>query len=146
VISKRTGEAEAPERVADTQAKGRKSRDLPFGAEVRAATPEQTKSEDHALMEQVVDLGNRRSAYLRVVGNRGAPGVDDAPVTELRGWLKEHWPSVKAALLEGRYLPQPVRAADIPKPSGGKRTLGVRTVVDRLVQQALQQSPAHRPH
>jgi group II intron reverse transcriptase/maturase len=80
-----------------------------------------------------------RSAYLRVVENKGAPGVDDVPVTELRGWLKEHWPSVKAALLEGRYIPQPVRAVDIPKPSGGKRTLGVPTVVDRLVQQALHQ-------
>jgi len=90
-------------------------------------------------MERVVDLSNMRSAYLRVVGNRGAPGVDDAPVTELRDWLKERWPSVKAALLEGRYIPQPVRAVDIPKPSGGKRTLGVPTVVDRLVQQALQQ-------
>jgi group II intron reverse transcriptase/maturase len=90
-------------------------------------------------MEQVVDLGNMRSAYLRVVENKGAPGVDDVPVTELRGWLKEHWPSVKAALLEGRYIPQPVRAVDIPKPSGGKRTLGVPTVVDRLVQQALHQ-------
>jgi group II intron reverse transcriptase/maturase len=87
----------------------------------------------------VVDLGNMRSAYLRVVENRGAPGVDDVLVTELRGWLKEHWPSVKAALLEGQYLPQPVRAVDIPKPSGGKRTLGVPTVVDRLVQQALHQ-------
>jgi group II intron reverse transcriptase/maturase len=90
-------------------------------------------------MEQVVDLGNMRSGYLRVVENRGAPGVDDVPVTELRGWLKEHWPSVKAALLEGRYIPQPVRAADIPRPSGGKRTLGVPTVVDRLTQQALHQ-------
>jgi group II intron reverse transcriptase/maturase len=90
-------------------------------------------------MEQVVDLGNMRSAYLRVVENRGAPGVDDVPVTELRGWLKEHWPSVKAALLEGRYIPQPVRAVDIPKPTGGTRTLGVPTVVDRLVQQALHQ-------
>jgi group II intron reverse transcriptase/maturase len=90
-------------------------------------------------MERVVDLGNMRSAYLRVVGNRGAPGVDDVPVTELRDWLKEHWPSVRAALLAGRYMPRPVRAVDIPKPSGGKRTLGVPTVVDRLVQQALHQ-------
>jgi RNA-directed DNA polymerase len=80
-----------------------------------------------------------RSAYLRVVGNRGAPGVDDVPVTELRDWLKEHWPNVRAALLAGRYMPRPVRAVDIPKPSGGKRTLGVPTGVDRLVQQALHQ-------
>lgn len=90
-------------------------------------------------MEQVVDLGNMRRAYLRVVENKGAPGIDEMKVTELRDWLKENWPSVKAALLEGRYIPQPVRAVDIPKPSGGKRTLGVPTVVDRLVQQALHQ-------
>ena len=90
-------------------------------------------------MEQVVDLGNMRSAYRRVVENKGAPGVDDVAVSELRGWLKVHWPSVRSALLEGRYIPQPVRAVDIPKPSGGTRTLGVPTVVDRLVQQALHQ-------
>jgi RNA-directed DNA polymerase len=137
--SKRTGKAEALARAAETQGTERNSGELPFGADVRAAASEQTKSEDRALMERVVDLGNMRSAYLRVVENKGAPGVDDVPVSELRGWLKENWPSVKAALLEGRYIPQPVRAVDIPKPSGGKRTLGVPTVVDRLVQQALHQ-------
>lgn len=139
MISERTVKAEAPERVAETQGRGRKLQELPFGADVRAATSGRTKSEDHELMERVVDLSNMRLAYLRVVENRGAPGVDDVPVSELRGWLKEHWPSVKAGLLEGRYIPQPVRAVDIPKPSGGKRTLGVPTVVDRLVQQALHQ-------
>ncbi len=139
MVSKRKGKAEAPARAAESRGTDRKSGELPLGAGVCAATSEQTKAEDHALMEQVVDLGNMRSAYLRVVENKGAPGVDDVPVTELRGWLKEHWPSVKAAMLEGRYIPQPVRAVDIPKPSGGKRTLGVPTVVDRLVQQALHQ-------
>ncbi len=139
MVSKRIDKAEALARAAESRGTDRKSGELPLGAGVRAATSEQTKAEDHALMEQVVDLGNMRSAYLRVVGNRGAPGVDDVPVTELRGWLKEHWPSVKAALLEGRYIPRPVRAVDIPKPSGGTRTLGVPTVADRLVQQALHQ-------
>lgn len=139
MVSKRIDKAEAPARAAESRGTDRKSGELPLGAGIRTATSEQTKAEDHALMEQVVDLGNMRSAYLRVVENRGAPGVDDVPVSELRGWLKEHWPSVKAALLEGRYIPQPVRAVDIPKPSGGKRTLGVPTVVDRLVQQALHQ-------
>jgi len=114
MISKRTGKAEAPGRAAETRGTDRKPGELPFGAEVRAATFGRTKSEDQALMERVVDLGNMRSAYRRVVGNRGAPGVDDVPVTELRDWLKEHWPSVKAALLAGRYVPQPVRAVDIP--------------------------------
>jgi group II intron reverse transcriptase/maturase len=74
-----------------------------------------------------------------VVQNKGAPGVDDLTVTEFKDWLKVHWPSVKRALLEGRYLPRPVRRVDIPKVSGGIRTLGVPTVVDRLIQQALHQ-------
>lgn len=90
-------------------------------------------------MEQVVERSNLWSAYQRVVRNKGAPGVDDLTVAEFKDWLKVHWPSVKEALLAGRYLPQPVRRVDIPKPSGGVRTLGVPTVLDRLIQQALHQ-------
>lgn len=90
-------------------------------------------------MEQVVERSNLWSAYQRVVQNKGAPGVDDLTVSEFKDWLKVHWPSVKEALLAGRYMPQPVRRVDIPKPSGGVRTLGVPTVLDRLVQQALHQ-------
>ena len=90
-------------------------------------------------MEEVVERSNLKLAYQRVVENKGAPGVDDVTVSEFKDWLKIHWPSVKRALLEGRYLPRPVRRVDIPKPSGGTRTLGVPTVVDRLIQQALHQ-------
>jgi len=90
-------------------------------------------------MERVVERSNLRLAYQRVVRNKGAPGVDDLTVAEFKDWLKVHWPSVREALLEGRYLPRPVRRVDIPKPSGGIRTLGVPTVVDRLIQQALHQ-------
>jgi RNA-directed DNA polymerase len=90
-------------------------------------------------MERVVERSNLWSAYQRVVRNKGAPGVDDLTVTEFKDWLKVYWPSVKQALLEGRYLPRPVRRVDIPKPSGGIRTLGVPTAVDRLIQQALHQ-------
>jgi RNA-directed DNA polymerase len=90
-------------------------------------------------MERVVERSNLKLAYQRVVENKGAPGVDDVTVTEFKDWLKVRWPSVKQALLEGRYLPRPVRRVDIPKPSGGIRTLGVPTVVDRLIQQALHQ-------
>jgi RNA-directed DNA polymerase len=74
-----------------------------------------------------------------VVENKGAPSVDNVTVAEFRDWLKVHWLSVKQALLDGRYLRRPVRRVDIPKPSGGMRTLGVPTVVDRLIQQALHQ-------
>ncbi|MFP3647885.1 group II intron reverse transcriptase/maturase, partial [Paraburkholderia sp. SIMBA_054] len=79
------------------------------------------------------------AAYRRVVSNRGAPGVDGLPVDQFADWLKMHWPSVKAALLEGRYMPEVIRAVDIPKPAGGVRTLGIPTVLDRLIQQALHQ-------
>jgi len=98
-------------------------------------------------MERVVERANMRRAYQRVVRNEGAAGVDDLTVNELRDWLVVHWPSVKKALLEGRYLPRPVRPVDIAKPSGGVRTLGIPTVVDRLIQQALHQalSPLFEP-
>jgi len=138
MISKRTDEAEAPARGAEAQGAGRKSSTRRVGAEACAATSGRTKSEGH-LLERVVERSNLWSAYQRVVQNKGAPGVDDLTVTEFKDWLKVHWPSVREALLGGRYLPQPVRRVDIPKPSGGVRTLGVPTVLDRLIQQALHQ-------
>jgi len=90
-------------------------------------------------MEEVVERNNLQLAYQRVVENKGAPGVDEISVPEFKDWLKVRWPSVKKALLEGSYLPRAVRRVDIPKPSGGMRTLGVPTLVDRLIQQALHQ-------
>ena len=87
----------------------------------------------------MVERSNLWRAYQRVVENKGSPGVDDLTVAELKDWLKVHWPSVKQALLAGRYIPSAVHRVDIPKPSGGTRTLGVPTVVDRLIQQALHQ-------
>ena len=141
MISMRTAEAEAPARVAESRGAERNSGTAPLGAEVCTATSGRTKSERAAdeLMERVVERSNLRLAYQRVVENKGAPGVDEMPVSELKDWLAVHWPSVKKALLEGRYLPQPVRRVEIPKPTGGVRTLGVPTVVDRLIQQALHQ-------
>jgi RNA-directed DNA polymerase len=138
MISRRTEEAEALVREAEATKAGRKSAERRLGAEVCTATFGRTKSEDH-LMERVVERNNLWLAYQRVVQNKGAPGVDELTVAEFKDWLKVHWPSVKQALLEGRYLPRPVRRVDIPKPSGGIRTLGVPTVVDRLIQQALHQ-------
>jgi RNA-directed DNA polymerase len=139
MISRRSDEAEAPARVAEARGAGRKPSTHRHGAELGTATSGRTKSEDHALMERVVERSNVRLAYQRVVKNKGAPGVDGVRVAEFKDWLKVHWPSVKRALLEGSYLPRPVRRVDIPKPSGGVRTLGVPVVVDRLIQQALHQ-------
>jgi RNA-directed DNA polymerase len=139
MISKRSDEAEAPARVAEARGAGQKPSANRGGAELGAATSGRTKSEDHELMEEVVERGNLQLAYQRVVKNKGAPGVDGVSVPEFKDWLKMHWPSVKIALLEDRYLPRAVRRVDIPKPSGGMRMLGVPTLVDRLIQQALHQ-------
>jgi RNA-directed DNA polymerase len=132
------GPAEVSEPVARVPARG---------VEVGTATVGRTKSEDCATMERVVERANVWLAYQRVIRNKGAAGVDGVTVAELKGWLAVHWPSVKKALLEGRYLPRAVRRVDIPKPSGGVRTLGIPTLVDRLIQQALHQvlSPVFEP-
>ena len=91
------------------------------------------------LMETVVERGNMRLAYQRVIENKGAAGVDGIATTELKEHLKQHWPTIKARMLAGDYMPMPVRRVDIAKPQGGVRTLGIPTVVDRLIQQALNQ-------
>jgi group II intron reverse transcriptase/maturase len=90
-------------------------------------------------MEKVVSRDNMMAAYSRVVSNKGAPGVDGMPVAALKGYLQEEWPRLKEELLAGRYTPQPVRKVEIPKPGGGTRMLGIPTVLDRLIQQAMHQ-------
>jgi RNA-directed DNA polymerase len=87
----------------------------------------------------VCERGNLQLAYQRVVENKGAAGVDGIGVAEFKDHLKLHWPTIKARLLAGEYHPQPVRRVGIPKPQGGVRTLGIPTLTDRLIQQALHQ-------
>lgn len=98
-------------------------------------------------MEAVVDRENMTAAYKRVVGNKGAAGVDGMTVDELNPFLHREWSRVKEELLAGRFMPSPVRLVEIPKPGGGVRALGIPTVVDRLVQQAVLQvlSPVFDP-
>jgi RNA-directed DNA polymerase len=91
------------------------------------------------LMERICEPENLNRAYKKVKANRGAPGVDGMSVMELRPWLEAHREVLVTSLLDGSYQPQPVRGAQIPKPSGGVRQLGIPTVVDRLVQQAILQ-------
>lgn len=122
-----------------TEEEGRKPTESAPGAEAVTAADGQTKAEVRQLMEAVVDRTNMQAAYQRVMRNKGAAGVDGLPVAELKPWLQRHWPSLRAALLNGSYLPSPVRKVDIPKPNGGVRTLGIPTVLDRLIQQALLQ-------
>ena len=92
------------------------------------------------LMEEVVESKNLMKAYRRVARNKGAAGVDEMTVEELKPYLKTEWPKIKEQLLEDRYKPQPVRRVQIPKPGGkGMRLLGIPTAVDRLIQQAVLQ-------
>jgi group II intron reverse transcriptase/maturase len=91
------------------------------------------------LWEQFLSRGNLAAALRRVERNAGAPGVEGMQTRELRSWLHDHWPEVRAALDAGTYRPQPTRRVTIPKPSGGERELGVPTALDRVIQQALSQ-------
>jgi len=90
-------------------------------------------------MERVLDRENLQRALRQVKRNKGAPGIDGMSVDELAGHLRRRWPSIRAALVDGTYAPQPVRRVEIPKPGGGVRKLGVPAVVDRFVEQALLQ-------
>ena len=90
-------------------------------------------------MEEAVSRENLLLAYRRVQRNRGAPGVDGMAVGELMAHCRAHWPGIRERLLSGTYHPQPIRPVEIPKPGGGVRTLGIPTVLDRLIQQALLQ-------
>jgi len=98
-----------------------------------------TPVSEERLMEQVVARENLLAALARVKRNGGSPGVDGMTVAELPGYLREQWPTIRAALLAGTYRPQPVKRVEIPKPGGGVRTLGMPTVLDRFIQQALLQ-------
>jgi RNA-directed DNA polymerase len=91
------------------------------------------------LMELVCEQENMRKALRRVERNRGAPGVDGMKTTQLRGYLRRHWEKIKVSLLDGTYKPFPVRRKEIDKPDGGVRMLGIPTVLDRLIQQAVAQ-------
>ena len=91
------------------------------------------------LLEQILDRDNLNKAYFRVLRKKGAAGIDGMQVGEMKDWLKEHKGEFLGALKVGKYKPQPVRRVEIPKPDGGKRKLGIPTVLDRLVQQAIAQ-------
>ena len=93
---------------------------------------------DH-LMEEVCERENLQRAWQRVRRNKGAPGPDGMTIDDAKSYLREHWPDIRSRLLEGDYQPQPVKRVEIPKPDGGVRKLGVPSVVDRLIQQALLQ-------
>jgi len=96
-------------------------------------------AENQRVMEEVCEGENRREALKRVRANQGSPGIDGMTVDELPEYLEQHWPAVREQLLNGTYEPKPVKRVEIPKPDGGVRKLGIPTVLDRFVQQAVQQ-------
>ena len=91
------------------------------------------------LMEEICGRENCKQALKRVKANKGSAGVDGMTVQQLPGFLKQHWPAIREQLLSGTYKPQPVRRVEIPKPDGGVRKLGIPTVLDRFIQQAVMQ-------
>jgi RNA-directed DNA polymerase len=126
----------------------RKGRSVePQAAELEEATPTRAR-----LMERCVEPGNMRLAWKRVKGNGGSAGTDGLTIRETAEYLRRNWERIKADLLRGGYRPQPVRGVGIPKPGGGMRQLGIPTVVDRLIQQAILQilqpqwDPTFHPH
>ncbi len=100
------------------------------------------------LMETILSRENMSKAYKKVKSNKGAGGVDGISVEEVHEYLKENWPSIKERILARKYKPQPVLRVEIPKPSGGVRKLGIPTVVDRIIEQAIVQAitPIVEPH
>ena len=91
------------------------------------------------LMEEVCEQENCKRALARIKANKGSAGVDGMTIHELPEHLKQHWPAIREQLLSGTYRPQPVKRVEIPKPDGGIRKLGIPTVLDRFVQQAVMQ-------
>jgi RNA-directed DNA polymerase len=118
--------------------------ELPLGkssrGEIQVGKPEEDAPVNgEQLMERALEKGNLIRALRQVQRKGGSPGIDGMTVEELPTYLKEHWPAIREALLGGTYEPQPVKRVEIPKPDGGIRLLGVPTVLDRCIQQALLQ-------
>lgn len=120
-----------------------KQLELPFArrGEATVGTPgEGAPVGDGGLMERVVERSNLLAALRRVKSNGGSPGVDGMTVEALPDYLRRKWPKIREQLLVGTYRPHPVRRVKIPKPGGGVRKLGIPTVLDRFIQQALLQA------
>ena len=104
-----------------------------------ATHPPERPANTDRLMEEVVERANLKAALHRVKANKGSPGIDGMTVQQLPGYLVEHWPALRDQLLKGTYQPQPVKRVEIEKPGGGIRQLGIPTVLDRFLQQAVLQ-------
>ncbi len=104
-----------------------------------AASERESPAEPEHLMEEVCERENLKKALRQVRANKGSPGVDGMTIDDLPAHLAKHWPMIREHLLRGTYEPQPVRRVEIPKPDGGVRKLGIPSVLDRFIQQAVLQ-------
>jgi RNA-directed DNA polymerase len=106
---------------------------------LRTTSVPESPARTDRMMEEIVERENLKEALRRVKANKGAPGVDGMTVNQLDDHLKQHWPAIREELLSGTYRPKPVKRVEIPKPDGGVRKLGIPTVLDRFIQQAVMQ-------
>jgi RNA-directed DNA polymerase len=105
----------------------------------RAANETESPASTPRLIEDICERGNLKAALRQVKANKGSAGVDGMTVDGLTDYLKQHWPAIRDQLLSGTYEPKPVKRVEIPKPDGGVRKLGIPTVLDRFIQQAVMQ-------
>jgi RNA-directed DNA polymerase len=122
----------------DTPGNGRPEAEVPEEPQTSTAS-DPARALTERLMEEVCRPDNLNAAYRRVKANKGAPGADGMTIDDLSSWIAQHKQGFIDSLLDGSYQPQPVRGVQIPKPGGGVRQLGIPTVIDRLVQQAILQ-------
>jgi RNA-directed DNA polymerase len=119
----------------------------PSGGEGASGATDNADPQDE-LLEQILSSENMRKAWARVKANKGAAGVDGLSISDATGFIRQNWEAIRSTLKNGRYKPAPVRRVMIPKSSGGSRPLGIPTVLDRLIQQAIAQvlTPIFDPH
>jgi len=123
----------------DQRGQGRKPEAAQVSGSNFPGAKEQTGPKQPDLIERMLERGNMLKALQAVEANQGAAGMDGMEVSQLRSYLREQWAGIREQILNGNYEPRPVRRVDIPKPGGGTRMLGIPTVMDRLIQQAIHQ-------
>lgn len=143
----RKAEEGVEKRTARAEGTGRNPGEYAMGAYVCPRAGGNSNPEAQELLEQIVAPENMRRAWKQVRRNKGAPGVDGRTIDETASLLRNHYEEIKERLLNGTYQPNPVQRVEIPKPGGGVRKLGVPTVLDRMIQQAVYQvlSPLFEP-
>lgn len=138
-MNERDAEIRDEKTVSQSRDSGRNPRKVDCCEHQTVTAKREHSIQNEALMEIMLGRANMEAAYKKVISNKGAPGVDEMTTEDLKAYLQTNWMRVKEELLTGRYKPKPVKQVEIPKPDGGVRKLGIPTVMDRLIQQAIHQ-------